>query len=157
AIPAEEFGARIAAAAFHRADGAQHRCLDVDTRSGVQRAKLVSDRPRRAEARTLMALQPSPGNGLDHLHQYLSRPAVLLRHIGCRVAVRAAGTLRGCYNRRRERLAALPLRHFAVIAADHSDRDPVFGDIHLRGLPAGLCTDAWRAAKCDATVRDLCL
>jgi multiple sugar transport system permease protein len=43
----------------------------------------------------------------------------------------AARALRGRHNRRRQRLAALPLRHVAVIAADHSDRDPVFGDFYI--------------------------
>ena len=38
AIPAEEPGARIAAVAVHRADRAEHGRLDVDPRSGVQRA-----------------------------------------------------------------------------------------------------------------------
>src|SRR5439155_640680 len=79
----------------------------------------------------------------------------LRHHAARRLADRAARTLRGGDDRRRGRLASLSLRHVAAAEADHPDRDAVLGDLHLRRFPAGLCPDAWRAAECDPSVRDI--
>ena len=82
---------------------------------------------------------PDAGDGLDHRHQHLARPAVLRDYAARRPADRASRALRGRDHRRRRRLAALPLRYPAAVAADHPDRHPVLGHLHLRRLPARLC------------------
>src|SRR5207237_2182722 len=91
----------------------------------------------------------------DHHDQHLARPALLRHRLARGFADRTAGALRGSDDRWRRWLAALSLCHVAIAAADHPDRHLVFGDLHLRRLPAGLRADAWRAAKCDASVRHL--
>src|SRR3984893_15673011 len=155
ALPDEEPGARAVAAAVHRADRAEARRLDVDARPGIQHLQLVFARAGLAKARTVLARQPLSGDGLDHRHQPLARAARLWNHAARRVADRTARTLRGRDDRRRQRLAALPLCDAALAAADHYDRHAVLGDLHLRRLPAGLCADPWRAAERDPPVRDL--
>ena len=153
----EECDPGLDAVAVHRADGAQHGCLDVDARPGVQRRQPRADRPRRHAPGALLARHPGSRDVFGDHDQHLARPAVLRHHPARRTADHAPRTVRGGDDRRRQRLAALPLCDAAVAEADHSDRDPVLGDLHLRRLPARLCADPWRAAECDQSVRDLCL
>jgi hypothetical protein len=52
--------------------------------------------------------------------------------------------------RRRERLAALPVRDAAAVDADHRGGDDVLGAVHVHRLPADLRADARRAAERNA-------
>ena len=58
--------------------------------------------------------------------------------------------LRGGGARRRDAVAAVPLRHAAAADADHRRRDDVLGAVHVHRLPADLRAHARRPAQRDA-------
>src|SRR6185437_11489821 len=155
-LPLQEPHACAAAAAVHRADRAVDHRLAVDPRSRLQHRELDADRARPDHpARSELARQYAPCDGLADRRQRVARPAVLRHHAAGRPADHLARALRGGDDRRRQHLGPFPLRHPATDEAGDLHRHHVLGDLHLLRLPANLRADPWRSGQCHAGVRHL--
>src|SRR5262249_30282970 len=110
-----------------------------------------------AQAGSVLARQSDPRDGLDHRDQHVARLALLRHQSARRPADGSSRALRGGHDRRRRRMAALPLRDPAAAAPDHPPRDAVLGHLPLRRLSARLRPHARRPAERHQSVRDLCV